>query len=98
MPGVAWASAFLLVLALIATSEPRERNTGDSVYLGKVPKLEQTITTNGNVNLLCLNGVQYWYFGGSRKSQSLAPKYSPGHTWPDKCDGTERVNKRLVKE
>lgn len=117
MPSVTWSRgvvitllivAILLVVALIATSEPRERETGNSVsdrvtvYLGKVPKLERTITSNGNPNIWCFNGVQYWQFHGTSMGSSatatMAPKYSPGHTWPDKCDGTEKRKFRLVKE
>ena len=39
------------------------------------------------VKIVCLNGVEYWKDDDrDMRSESLAPKYSPGKTTPDECE------------
>jgi hypothetical protein len=59
-----------------------------------VPMTTHTISTIGfsisievpDLKVVCLNGVQYWSDNDrDMRSESLAPKYSPGNRYPDIC-------------
>lgn len=45
-------------------------------------------TEKHNIQIICLNGVEYWYkssVGSVTSGYSLAPKFSPGNSVPDEC-------------
>ena len=63
-----------------------------------IPTTTHTISTIGfsisievpDLKVVCLNGVQYWSDNDrDMRSESLAPKFSPGNSTPDTCEAEE---------
>ncbi|KKN07225.1 hypothetical protein LCGC14_1069370 [marine sediment metagenome] len=82
----------ILGVVLVVGMMPQPKTNPTIVILGEVPRTVTTYSANGNANLMCLNGVQYWKFGSL-----MSPKYSPGFSLPDLCDGTEKTKHMLKK-
>lgn len=84
--GVIIASIAVLGMSLFAYSSIHEVGTGEVTPIKIIP--EQSDAERHELKVICLNGVQYWKDDDrDMRSESLAPKYSPGSPHPDICEG-----------
>lgn len=80
----------------VTTTSNANATRGDNVNNGgiNVPTTTHTISTIGfslsfevpDLKVVCLNGVQYWSDNDrDQRTESIAPKFSPGNSTPDTC-------------
>jgi hypothetical protein len=79
-----WAGLIIIVLVVCGTGWVIN-STIQEVSTGDVTPQRSDAERHGLI-IVCLNGVQYWKDDDrDMRSESLAPKYSPGFKYPDTC-------------
>ena len=89
-----WTGLIIIVLVVCGTgwvinSNIQEVSTGDVTPQRSDAERHGLIDAERHgLIIVCLNGVQYWKDDDrDMRSESLAPKYSPGFKYPDICEG-----------
>ena len=82
-----WLGVIIVSSVLIAVCIGIGFSTMDRERRAAAIKVETDEARLG-LKVVCLNGVQYWKDDDrDMRSESLAPKYSPGYKYPDICPG-----------
>ncbi|RKZ87369.1 MAG: hypothetical protein DRQ39_04330 [Gammaproteobacteria bacterium] len=78
--------AFAVGIGLVVTSSFQVVGTGEMRPAKIIP--QQSDAERLGLTIVCLNGVQYWKDNDrDTRTESLAPKYSPGYKYADICEG-----------